>query len=566
MPALYQDLYNLLTTQIGTFDSTVKASWNGAPSGVLYTPQLQSANSNEYTNLLAPYYYTQLVLVELDGLRALGSQGVTVHIDFPILYQPFYVSNPSQYQQFVNFYRQLAVDIHARGMKMVVEATVGQPFAGNLAGAFTAFYKTLSWTAYLNARAQNTVNIAQLVQPDYMTVITEPDTESTYAYQPNVNTVSGSTQLLQTILTAVNAAGVKNLEIGAGAGTWIANFPQYMQSFAGTSVNFVDMHIYPVNHSDLMNVIAAVATIQAAGKRPSISEAWEYKVRDNELGVLSTTQLYARDPFSFWEPVDIQFLQALSDFANSAHLVFLSPFWSHYFSAYLDYNVAGLLPDATILQNSYTATASALAVGTITPTGRAWLNRVIPAPDTTPPSVPSTPVLLAVGPTVIQLTWSAAADNVGVNAYKLYRNGALLATTSLLSYNDLNLVPGQTYSYTLAAKDASGNLSARSTPLSVQTINTTPPTVPTGLTTTGVTSTSVSLKWNASTGIGGVGGYWVMRGTTPTSMTILLSSATTSATFYCPPSTTYYYSVESYNPLKVSSAPSNIVQVTTPAK
>ncbi len=566
VPAEYQDIYSMLKTQISAFDASVKSGWNGAPSGVLYAPQLQSADSNDYTNMLQPFYYSNQVLVELDQLRAVGSQAVTVHISFPILYQPFYASNPSLYQSFVNFYAQLAVDIHARGMKMIVESVVGHPFDGNLAAAFTPYYKSLDWNAYMTGRAQNAVNVAQLVQPDYLSVITEPDSETTYAFQPNASTVSGSTQLLQTILTNLKAAGTTNVKVGAGAGTWIPSFTQYIQSYAATSVDYVDMHIYPINKNDLMAVLSAADTIHAAGKHVAISEAWEYKVRDTELGKLSPTQLYARDPFSFWEPVDEQFLSALADFANYKQLLFISPFWSHYFSAYLDYSTYGLLPDTTILTDSFSATAFAIQVGTTTPTALSWLHRIIPAPDLTAPVVPQAPTATGVYPTTVALSWQPTSDNVGVNAYRLFRDGVLLTTTSLLVYDDLNLVPGATYTYTLAATDASGNVSGRSSPLTVQTTDTTPPSVPTGLKVTGMTTKTVSLSWNASTGIGGVGGYWILRGSTPTSMTTHGSSATTSYTDpYTQKSTTYYYSVESYNPLYIASAPSTPVKVTTPA-
>ena len=567
VPSEYTDLYSLLNTQISSFDAAVKSGWNGTRSSVLYAPQLQTANSDNYTNLLAAYHYSNQVIPELNHLKALGATAVTVHIDFPILYRPFYSANPSLYQEFLNFYEQLAVDIHSRGLKMCVESIVGQPFAGNDAAAFVSYYKSLSWGAYMVGRGTNAAAVAQLVQPDYMSVVTEPDTEATYAYQPNVDTVSGSTALVKSILSAISAAGVTDVKVGAGAGTWIPNFTSYITSFAATTVNYVDMHIYPINNNDLMAVLSAADTIHAAGKGVSISEAWEYKVRNDELGVLTDTQIYARDPFSFWQPVDAAFLSALADFANYKDLLFISPFWSQYFSAYLDFNTYGALPDTTILNDLFAAAANTLEVGGTTPTSMAWLDRIIPAPDKTPPSVPTNFIAATVYPNDIGLTWTPSTDNVGVNEYKLYRNGSLLATTTLVAYNDLNLVAGETYTYTLQALDASGNASALTAPLVVETTDTTPPTVPTGLTVTSNTSKAVSLKWNASTGIGGVGGYWVLRGSTPTSMTIHATVTTgTTYTDHNQPSTTYYYAVEAFNPLKIASAPSTTVTVTTPAK
>ena len=564
VPSEYQDLYSTLTTQINSFDTAVRADWNGSKYPVLYSAQLQTANSDQYTELLGTYYYSGTVLPELEEQQALGASSVTVHINFPILYQPFYTTNPTQYQQFVNFYQRLAADVRARGMKLIVETITTTPFPGNLGTSFTSYYKSLSWSAYMTGRAVNAQNVAQLIAPDYMSVITEPDTEQENTGQANAGTVSGSTQLLQTILSTLSAAGVTNVAVGAGAGTWIKSFTSYIQSFAATSISYVDMHIYPVNNNDFLNALTAAPTIQAAKKEIAITEAWDMKVRNSELGKLSTTTLYGRDPFSFWGPVDISFISALMDFGNAEHVTFISPFWTHYFFAYLDFNTYGTSTSSQILLASDQASYNANQIGTFTPTGISWMNGIIPGPDRTAPLVPAPPYTTNVFPNSIHLAWAATSDNTGVAAYNLFRNGLPLTTTSQFTFIDNNLTPGETYTYTLDAFDASGNVSAQSTPISVETTDTTPPSVPTGLTVVGITSKSVSLTWNPSTGIGGVGGYRVLRGTTPSNMTIRSSPTTTSYTdSYLTPLTTYYYAVESFNPLGIASAPSATVQVTT---
>ena len=319
-------------------------------------------------------------------LQALGAKAVTVHIDFPVLYQPFYSSNPSQYQQFVSFYQQLAQDIHARGMKMIVEPSTSTSFPGSLASTFDTYFSTLSWNAYMTGRAQNALNVAQLVQPDYMSVLTEPDSESVDTGQPNVNTVSGATQLLNTILSTLKSAGATNVIVGAGAGTWINSLPNYISSFAATSVQYIDIHLYPINKSYFTDALTVANTAHAAGKQVAISEAWDYKVRDSELGKLTVVPLYGRDPFSFWGPIDQAFLGALSDFANDKQLVFISPFWSHYLFAYLDYNTWGSRSATQILNESYSAADNANMVGQFSSTGMEWMEQTDPVPDKTLPS------------------------------------------------------------------------------------------------------------------------------------------------------------------------------------
>src|SRR5207248_783343 len=103
-----------------------------------------------------------------------------------------------------------------------------------------------------------------------------------------------------------------------------------------------------------------------------------------------------------------------------------------------------------------------------------------PPPDTTPPSVPTGLRATAVSSSQINLSWAASSDNVGVSGYRVFRNGAQIATTSATSFPNTGLSPSTTYSYTVAAFDAAGNLSAQSSPASATTpaaSDTTPPTV-----------------------------------------------------------------------------------------
>src|SRR5205823_2202736 len=74
----------------------------------------------------------------------------------------------------------------------------------------------------------------------------------------------------------------------------------------------------------------------------------------------------------------------------------------------------------------------------------------------------------------------ASSDNVGVSGYRVYRNGSQIATTGATSFANTGLSPSTTYSYTVAAYDAAGNLSAQSSSASATTPappDTTPPAV-----------------------------------------------------------------------------------------
>jgi chitodextrinase len=67
----------------------------------------------------------------------------------------------------------------------------------------------------------------------------------------------------------------------------------------------------------------------------------------------------------------------------------------------------------------------------------------------------------------VSLTWSASTDNVGVTAYRVYRNNALIGTVTATSA--LNRPGRGTFSYQVSAIDAAGNEGARSNTVSVST-------------------------------------------------------------------------------------------------
>jgi chitodextrinase len=413
-------------------------------------------------------------------------------------------------------------------------------------------------------RAQNAVNVAQLIQPDYLSLICEPDSEAVNGSQPTENSPTGALQLLQTQLTAFQQANITNITLGAGAGTWISSFITYIQEFVAMPLDYIDMHVYPVNNSDLQNVLTAASIIQQAGKGIGMTEAWPDKESNSELGKLTINALDSRDVFSFWAPVDTAFLQAMVDCAQYERFLFFSPSQPQYFAAYLSYETYGADTPAVLLQDAFHLASSSNDTGTFTSMGAAF-SQMIVGTDTTPPVTPSAATLSSSSSTGATITWIPTTDNIGVAGYNIYRNGAVAAQLAVPPFHDTGLTPGDIYIYDLSAFDAQGNVSPQSETLTVTLIDLSPPTVPTGLGVAGVTQTSVSLTWLASTGGGGVGGYRLLEGTSPS--TIKIVDASILGTSYVDsnvlPQTTYYYAVESYNETGISSAPSTTFSATT---
>jgi len=91
------------------------------------------------------------------------------------------------------------------------------------------------------------------------------------------------------------------------------------------------------------------------------------------------------------------------------------------------------------------------------------------ASDVVAPSAPENLHSMGATETSVKLMWNAATDNVVVTGYQVSRDGVVVGTTSALTLTDTGLLPGTTYSYTVRAIDATGNVSAVSNTLNIST-------------------------------------------------------------------------------------------------
>jgi chitodextrinase len=185
-------------------------------------------------------------------------------------------------------------------------------------------------------------------------------------------------------------------------------------------------------------------------------------------------------------------------------------------------------------------------------------------PDTTPPSVPSGVSATAVSSSQINVGWTASTDNVGVTGYRIRRGGALITTVgNVTSYQNTGLTASTAYSYTIEAVDAASNASGQSTVASATTLaDTSPPSIPSGLSATAVSPTQINLSWSPSTDNVGVTGYRVYRNG---SLIITLTNVTSYQNTGLTASTAYSYTVEAVDGAGNSSGQSTAANATTPA-
>ncbi|MFD0672790.1 fibronectin type III domain-containing protein [Cohnella sp. GCM10027633] len=222
------------------------------------------------------------------------------------------------------------------------------------------------------------------------------------------------------------------------------------------------------------------------------------------------------------------------------------------------FTVSGLSPNTaysfTVKAKDAAGNASA-ASGALSVTTNA-------AADTTVPSAPTGLSSPSKTSTSVNLSWTASTDNVGVTGYEIYRGGTLATTSTGTSATVSGLSPSTTYSFTVKAKDAAGNLSAASSALSVTTNAATDmqsPTAPTGLTSPSKTTTTVNLSWTASTDNVGVTGYDVYNGSVLAGTTTGTSYTVTGLT----ENTSYSFTVKAKDAVGNVSAASSALSVTT---
>ncbi|MCK8497397.1 fibronectin type III domain-containing protein [Myxococcus fulvus] len=200
-----------------------------------------------------------------------------------------------------------------------------------------------------------------------------------------------------------------------------------------------------------------------------------------------------------------------------------------------------------------------------------WLERTgNPPPDTQAPSAPPSLTSTAKTHESVSLSWGASTDNVGVTGYEVFVNGgtAASATTSgATSVTVTGLSENTTYTFTVKARDAAGNRSAASSAHSVTTsprppVDTVPPSTPGSLRSTGVSNSSVSLSWSASTDNVAVTGYeiFVNGGGSASATTTGATSVTVTG---LNANTTYTFTAKARDAAGNRSAASNSVSATT---
>ena len=140
------------------------------------------------------------------------------------------------------------------------------------------------------------------------------------------------------------------------------------------------------------------------------------------------------------------------------------------------------------------------------------IKRAAARPDRTAPTKPSNLRVASTTQSTVTISWRASRDRRGVAGYTAFRNDQRVGTTAERSYTYASLACGTSYLFGVSAYDAAGNRSARALVIAATTAcpDTQPPTQPASVWQTGVTSSSITLAWQAAGDNLGVIAYEVL--------------------------------------------------------
>ncbi|MEW6187250.1 MAG: hypothetical protein AB1585_16065 [Thermodesulfobacteriota bacterium] len=329
VPEKFKALYQELDRELLKADHKISGLWNGQKGRTAFSVELLAANSHQGEILLRQDTF-QGILLTLDRLKDLGVQGISLGIMYPVL-KPTFPRAP----EYLDFYKRLSAEIKKRGFRLIVETTT--LFPEPEFGVLRVDYTGLTLDQYKQEKRLMAETVLRELKPDFLSLDSEPLTQ-----QRNTGvklSVKNFTEVIQFVLKDLDRSGVK---IGAGAGTW-DDLSYFESLIKNTSLDYIDLHIYPLQRDFLFDRTLRIAELaKAHHKKLGIGETWLYKAAEREFAGLQAVQpqIFARDVFAFWAPLDGKFLEVMVKLSHHLQMEFCSFFWMRYLYGYVEYQAA----------------------------------------------------------------------------------------------------------------------------------------------------------------------------------------------------------------------------------
>ncbi len=366
VPKRYQSLYASLAQRIERFAAPLPRPVPEPP--LLRAALLTSAACERAQNLASEARWRD-VLTELDALRRIGAQAIVLDICDPLLTPAFADPRP-----LLERYANLANEVRQREMRLLVRHGSLPPGNGAVQGA--RYYQHMTPQRLFQERLEEAKSIVVAVQPDDLTLASRPQAD---AIGMRVSPREWRNHMQRSASALRSAFGDFAPPLGAGSGVW--DDPGYVEAFAGIAgIAYIDLSFYPVTvgQEDLLErMLAWPRRIRGIDpqKRIVVSGAWLSKATAKEPWRNEPEpDALAREAFSFWSPLDVNFLRTLAQCARAEQIELLGVSRPRYFFAYLDFfDPQTYKANARLLEElAAQRAAGAMERGGLTDTGRAF--------------------------------------------------------------------------------------------------------------------------------------------------------------------------------------------------
>jgi hypothetical protein len=397
-PAEHQTLYNELSTNLSAYEAQIDSEWDEGVGEGRLAAGLATANGNKTVGLLNATNWTRTIEM-LDAFEAMGVEVVKLDIQYPLFTPEFHTylaaNDPPLIPNYTltvdywvgqpaSFYNKVVDELRARGLTIWIEhstlfsdlnATPATPYFADMRSAGVAATRA----RYMQERIAEFVLIATELEPDYYTLADEPTTQNAnfgdFPGNVPILTQDGWRDLARDGADAVLAAMPGTaMMLGAGSGTWESR--AYTERFAALSqLDYVDFHHYPfatTGQSYNQNLLDWADYVRGVdpSKKITLGESWLYKASLSEVASgLGAYEIFGRDTYSFWEPLDAQYMDLMFKLTHHKDFELAMPFWTQYFFAYVDHGDPALegLEDMELV--GYAAQQAVPNIQTVTLTG-----------------------------------------------------------------------------------------------------------------------------------------------------------------------------------------------------
>jgi hypothetical protein len=365
VPKKYQTLYRQLDGELAAFDLNVPTARAGKPP--IRAAALNSADCHR-GEILLESATREITLRELDALKNLGAEGIVLHVCYPLLTPQFRDPQP-----FIDYYTNIANEVRTRNLKLLIEHGTLQPAL--VATDVRPYYVKLTKPRFMRERYAELKTILVALQPDYVTLVSEPSTQNAGL---KLTVKDWRSYVARSVDMLAEQLGSFPTLLGAGSAT--SEDISYVEAFSSISgLHYIDLHWYPVSSvatDSLQRILSWPDRIRAIdpAKQIVMSEVWLYKLTAGEKwsGTIGP-DIRARDVYEFWAPLDQKFLRIAGRAARAKNTEWIAASSSRCFFSYLDYNdpltfrmnarqlidLAGQRAYSAILNNQITETGAA---------------------------------------------------------------------------------------------------------------------------------------------------------------------------------------------------------------